>query len=94
MHVDNRAGVGLVGSGVTGAAGLVGSGLKGAGAYEGGMIRYIVMDDYSTDMLFISTYMTVNLTGKAGGNMAKHMNSFTSPAKKSFFSSRKSSPSN
>lgn len=33
MHVDNRAGVGLVGSGVTGAAGLVGSGLKGAGAW-------------------------------------------------------------
>ena len=30
----NRAGVGLVGSGVTGAAGIVGSGLKGAGAWR------------------------------------------------------------
>lgn len=35
--------------------------------------------------------LAVNLTGKSGGSMAKHMNSFTSPAKKSFFGSRKSS---
>jgi hypothetical protein len=65
---------------------------------ELGWLRNIIMSPLLVQLLththkYNPPTPTVNLTGKAGGGMAKHMNSFTSPAKKSFFSSRKSSSS-